>query len=64
MLGISDKLTDHCLYDTYIAIERTAEKTAKQCKPEVHGKPHQQEGSNGTEAAYDQYWLSANSIRK
>ena len=36
MLWIDDELADHCLDDTYIAIERTANEAAKECHPKIH----------------------------
>ena len=63
MLWIGDELAHHGLYDTYITIERTAEKATEKCKPKVGREAHQQQRCDSTEAACNQYRLSPYSVR-
>lgn len=62
VLGIGHYLRNHCLDDTYIAIERAAQGSAKQCHPEVEREAYNKQGCYGTKASHDQHWFPTNAV--
>lgn len=64
MLRLADQLTDHGLNHTNVAIQGSAEDSTNQCYPNVGGKSEDDHAEHGASAAYEQDWLSPNTVRE